>query len=117
MTVTEAAERIQGTVLTAAASAARREVLGGYASDLLSDTMGNSREGDLWVTVQKHVNIVAVAQLKNLACIVLVNGRALEEDARTRAEAEQIPIISTGLPAFDVAGILYGLGIRGRRAV
>jgi hypothetical protein len=115
--IAEAAERIQGTVITCAASAAEREVGGGYASDLLSDVMGNGSEGDLWVTMQKHVNIVAVAQLKGLAGIVLVNGRQLEPQAAARAEEENVPVILTSLPAFDVAGILYGLGVRGRRPV
>jgi hypothetical protein len=115
VTVAEAAERIQGTVVAGAADASAKDVCGGYASDLLSDTMGNSRKGDLWVTMQKHVNIVAVAQLKSLAGIVLVNGRRPEEDAVAKAEAEHIPIISTELPAFDVVGILYGQGVRGRR--
>jgi hypothetical protein len=115
VTVAEATEKIQGTVVAGAASAAMREVRGGYASDLLSDTMGNSRDGDLWVTMQKHVNIVAVAHLKGLAGIVVVNGRQPEEATVARAEEEQIPIISTGLPAFDVVGILYSQGVRGRR--
>ena len=116
MTIAEAAEKIQGTVVTGAASAAMREVRGGYTSDLLSDTMGNSRAGDLWVTMQKHVNIVAVAQLKGLAGIVVVNGRQPEAAAIARAEEEHIPIICTELPAFDVAGILYSEGVRGRRS-
>jgi hypothetical protein len=116
VTVAEAAEKIGGTVVTCVAEAAAREVRGGYASDLLSDTMGNAREGDLWVTMQKHLNIVAVAQLKNLAGIVVVNGRRPEDAAAARAEAERIPIISTQLPAFDVIGILYSQGVRGRRS-
>lgn len=115
MNLAEAAKRIEGTVITAA-GVADREVLGGYASDLLSDVMANSREGDIWVTLQKHVNIVAVAQLNGLAGIVLVNGRQPEPDTVKRAEEERIPVISTPLQAFEVAGILYGLGIRGRRS-
>ncbi len=115
MKISEAAARVEGTILTAS-SAADREVLGGYASDLLSDVMANSREGDIWVTMQKHVNIVAVAQLNGLAGIILDNGRQPEPDTVQRAEEECIPVISTPLQAFDVAGILYGLGIRGRRS-
>jgi predicted transcriptional regulator len=114
MNVAEAAKRIEGTIITGAA--ADRNVLGGYASDLLSDVMANSREGDVWVTMQKHVNIVAVAQLNGLACIVLVNGRQPEPDTVKRAEEERIPLISTPLQAFEVAGILYSAGIRGRGA-
>ena len=115
MTVAEAAEKIAGTFMAAASAAVDRQVCFGYASDLLSDVMANSREGDLWVTLQKHVNVVAVAQLKGLAGIILVNGRRPEPETAARAEEERIPIISTELPAFDVAGILHGLGIRGRR--
>jgi len=115
MTVAEAAKRIEGLVVTAVPDAAGRQVLGGYASDLLSDVMANSREGDLWVTMQKHVNVVAVAQLNGLAGIILVNGRQPETDTVRRAEEEHIPLISTPLQAFEVAGILHGLGIRGRR--
>jgi hypothetical protein len=114
MNVAEAAKIIGGTIITVTV-ALDRQVSGGYASDLLSDVMGNSREGDLWVTMQKHVNIVAVAQLNGLAAIVLVNGRKPEPDALARAEESGIPIISTPLQAFDVVGILYAQGIYGRR--
>ena len=115
MTVVEAARQLSGRVCTATDAAGSREIGGGYASDLLSDVMGNAREGDLWVTLQKHVNIVAVAQLNGLAGIVLVNGRTPDPATAERADAEQIPIISTKLPAFEAVGVLYRLGIRGRR--
>jgi hypothetical protein len=115
VTLAEAVDQIEGTLLSAVSEAARREVRGGYVGDLLSDVMANSREGDVWVTIQKHVNVVAVAQLQGLAGIVLVNGRQPEPDMLKRAEEEHIPVISTPLQAFEVAGILHGLGIRGRR--
>jgi hypothetical protein len=112
--VAEAAKIIDGILITGIA-AAGRIIHGGYASDMLSDVMGNSREGDLWVTLQKHVNIVAVAQLNGLAAIVLVNGRKPEPDTLARAEEMGIPIISTPLQAFDAIGILHAQGILGRR--
>jgi predicted transcriptional regulator len=116
MNVAEATQKIKGAVM-AGSSAVDREIQGGYASDLLSDVMGNSREGDIWVTMQKHVNVVAVAQLNNLAAIVLVNGRQPEPDTGARADEIGIPIISTPLQAFDVIGILFAQGVRGRRTV
>jgi hypothetical protein len=116
MNVAEAAQKIEGTLM-AVRSPLEREIQGGYASDLLSDVMGNSREGDIWITMQKHVNVVAVAQLNGLAAIVLVNGRSPEPDTVARAEEIGIPIISTPLQAFDVIGILYSQGIRGRGTV
>lgn len=115
MKISEVAERLGGT-LVAGAAGAEAEVLGGYASDLLSDVMANAREGDVWVTLQKHVNIVAVAQLKGLSGIVLVNGRSPEPEAAGRAEAERIPIVSTPLPAFEAVGILHRLGVGERRS-
>ena len=114
MNVAEAAKKIEGT-LVAGSAAATKEVQGGYASDLLSDVMGNSHEGDLWITMQKHANIIAVAQLNELAGIVLVNNRKPEPDTLARADEMGIPIIATPLQAFDVIGILYTQGIYGRR--
>ena len=90
-----------------------REVTGGYASDLISDVLANGRAGDLWVTLQTHQNIVAVASLKELAGIVLVGGREPEEEARQKAEAERVPLLGSSLPAFELVGRLYQRGILG----
>jgi len=89
------------------------EVTGGYASDLLSDVMGNSRQGHLWVTLQVHLNIVAVASMKDLAGIILVNGREPDADTVQKAEDEGIPILVSSLPTFELIGKLHDLGIRG----
>ena len=91
-----------------------RDVTGGYVSDLLSDVIGNSREGQLWVTLQVHVNTIAVASLKGLAGIIMVNGRRPEDSTLARAADEGVPILLTPLPAFEVAGRLYALGLRCR---
>ena len=91
------------------------EVTRGYASDLLSDVLANGEEGDLWITLQVHQNIVAVASMKNLAGIILVNGREPEEDTIEKAQAENIVIMVTELPTFELAGRLYELGITGMK--
>ena len=66
------------------------EVRGGYASDLISDVIANAQEGDLWVTLQTHQNMVAVASMKGLAGIVLVNGRQPEPDTLRKAREEAL---------------------------
>ena len=91
-----------------------REVKGAYVSDMLSDVIGNSKEGFLWITIQVHLNIIAVASLKNLSGIILVNGRVPAEDTLKKAVEENIPIMTTQLPAFDLVGMLYSLGLRCR---
>ena len=92
------------------------EVRGGYASDLLSDVLANTREGDLWVTLQTHQNTVAVASMKALAGIVLVNGREPEADTLEKATEEGVPLLVSTLPSFELIGRLYKLGISGTRA-
>jgi hypothetical protein len=89
------------------------EVSGGYASDLLSDVMAHAGKDSLWVTVQVHQNIVAVAVVKDLVGIVLVNGREPEQETLARAKQEGVPILATKLPTFEVVGRLYQLGLRG----
>jgi hypothetical protein len=87
----------------------KREVKGGYAGDLLSDVIANSKAGDIWVTMQVHANIVAVAVLKELAGIVLVRGRQPVEDTVRRAAEENVAILVSDLPAFEVVGKLYSM--------
>jgi hypothetical protein len=89
----------------------RQEITGGYASDLLSNVIANSKAGNVWVTMQSHVNIVAVAVLKELAAIILVNERAPAEDTLRKAIDEQVTILVSKLSAFETVGKLYALGI------
>ncbi len=89
-----------------------REVTGGYVSDLLSDVLGNAKEGSVWITLQVHLNIVAVASLKGLAGIILVNNRTPGEDTLKKGKEERIPIMTSKLPTFELVGRLYALGLR-----
>lgn len=90
-----------------------RPVRGGYASDLLSDVIGHARKDDLWVTMQVHPNIVAVAVLKELAAIVLVNGREPAPETLEQAIRERVAVLGAGVGTFDLAGRLYALGLKG----
>jgi predicted transcriptional regulator len=92
-----------------------REVQGGYVSDLLSDVIANSRKGDLWVTLQIHQNTVAVAVLKELAGIVIIGGKEPTPETLKKAEEECVVVLTSALPAFELAGRLYELGVRGTR--
>ena len=85
----------------------QKEESGVYVSDLLSDVMANSKEGTVWVTLQTHLNIVAVAGLKGLAGIIIVNNRQPEKEINDKADSEKVTIMTTSMPAFEVAGKLY----------
>jgi len=88
-----------------------REVTGGYSGDLLSDVIANSKGGYVWITMQVHVNIVAVAVLKELAAIIIVQGRAVAEETLKKAREENVTLLISQRPAFETAGKLNRLGV------
>jgi predicted transcriptional regulator len=87
----------------------QKEITGAYVSDLLSDVMAKSNDGNVWITLQTHLNIVAIADMKGLAGIIIVGNRPLQDDVIQKAEATNITILSTPLSAFEAAGKLYQL--------
>ena len=91
------------------------EVRSGYVSDMLSDVLANSEENDLWITLQVHPNVVAIASMKGLAGIVIINGREPEEETVKKAEEKGIPIMISQMTAFELSGRLYALGVFGTK--
>lgn len=84
-----------------------RPVTGCYASDLLSWVMGHAEENQVWITIQSHPNIVAVAALLGLAGIIVAEGVEIDEDTIKKAEEENVPIFSSEKPIYEICGILY----------
>jgi predicted transcriptional regulator len=85
------------------------DISGGYTSDLLSDVMGHAEAGNVWITLQTHKNIMAIASLKELAAIVLVKGYEPNEDTLLQSYEENIPILGTDAETFEISGIIYNL--------
>jgi predicted transcriptional regulator len=98
-----------GLIVYAGEEYLHREIRGGYCADLLSDVMGNAAEGDLWITLQVHKNIVAVAALKELSAILLVKGLKPQDDVLELSSKEGITVLGTSFSAFEIAGRLYQL--------
>lgn len=86
-----------------------RNCAGCYVSDLLSDVMGHAKEGEIWMTIQTHSNVVAVALLLNLAAILFTSGVKPEPDTVEKAEEEGVLLLSTKMSTFETAGRLYQL--------
>ncbi len=87
------------------------EVTGGHAGDMVSTVMAGAKEGNVWVTWHVHPNTVAAALVVKLAAIIIVSGRRPEEETVRKADEEGVPILGTELPAFEIIGKLYGMGI------
>lgn len=86
-----------------------REILGGYAGDLLSWVMGRAKEGDAWITIMSNVNIVAVSTLVSPACIILSEGVVPDDATKARAEEQGVNILTTMLDTFSVSAKLATL--------
>lgn len=80
-----------------------REISGVYIGDLLSWVMGRANEGNAWITIMSNVNILAVASLSDVSCIVLAEDVKLESEVIETAKQKNINIISSSLSAYDIA--------------
>jgi hypothetical protein len=85
-----------------------------HASDLLSDVLANAPTGGLLLTIQVHMNVIAVAVHAGLSGVIFCGGMKPEESVRLKAVQEGIPLLATAETTFDTAGRLYAMGLRGR---
>ena len=88
-----------------------REVTCGYVCDLLSWVMSHGDIGMAWVTVQTHMNVIAVAVLSEMACVILPEGIDMEEESLAKAVAENMVVLQSPLTAFDICGRMAAKGI------
>ncbi len=89
-----------------------QNVVGVYICDLLSNVMAHGQAGNLWITIQTHQNVLAVASLLNFSAILLPEGLSPERDVLEKAREEGVVILQSSLSAFELAGRLYELGLR-----
>lgn len=90
-----------------------REVTGVYIGDLLSNVMAKARSGDLWLTIQGHQNVVAVALLTEVAAVIVLEDFDIEERAIQKAREKGVIILKSRLSAYPLACKLFNLGIGG----
>lgn len=85
------------------------KVEGAYVSDLLSDVMGNAKRNDIWISMQSHINIVAVASLRELSAIIITGKSKADDKTIKKAEEEGVVILKSSKPTFETSGELYDL--------
>lgn len=84
-----------------------REICGVYIGDLLSWVMGRAKADDAWITIMSNINIVAVASLADVACIILAEGVQLERAVTETAKAKGVNILSCSMPAYEAAKTFF----------
>jgi predicted transcriptional regulator len=90
------------------------EISRAHASDLLSDVLANAPSGGVLLTIQVHLNVIAVALHAMQAAVIFTSGMVPEEAVRNKAIEEGIPLLATKESTFDTAGRLYAMGVRGQ---
>jgi hypothetical protein len=84
---------------------------GGYSSDLLSCVMAGAKKGHIWITLQAHLNIVAVAALNEVAAVIITENAQPDAASIAKANEQGVILLSTPQPTYEVNGRLWGLGI------
>ena len=84
-------------------SDADRTVEGVYIGDLLSWVMGRAKSGNIWITIMSNINVIAVATLADVSCVILAEGVQLDSDTISAAKAKGVNILFTDLTSYEIA--------------
>lgn len=112
MTLTEVIDALGLELLTDARDFTATSVTAGYASDLLSRVLAEAPHGGVWVTLQAHANVVAVAAVLELSAVIVSSGSRPDADTIAKANQEGVPLLATEEGTFTVVGRLWELGVR-----
>lgn len=114
MTLQEIIDHLNLELLTTKKDFSQIVPSAGYASDLLSCVMAGAKRKGVWITLQAHVNIVAVAALLEISAVIITEGAAPDQETIARANEEGVTLLSTDKPTFYIAGKLWEAGLRER---
>ncbi len=112
MTLDQIARELGLTLLTEPRDFSEVVPSTGYTSDLLSCVMASAAKQGIWITLQAHNNIVAVAALLDLSAVIITEGAMPEQFAIEKANQEGVVLFATPNPSFYVAGKLWEMGLR-----
>ena len=114
MNVCELCGLLEGKLLTNEENAGR-EVACGYACDLLSWVMAHGKKGMAWITVQTHMNVIAVASLMEMSAVILPEGIAMEEASLQKAREEGVTVLQSELTAYELCARMASHGLPGQK--
>ncbi len=112
MNLQQIIERLHLNLLTDSRNFDMIQTEGGYTSDLLSCVMAGAKSKYIWVTLQAHLNIVAVAALLDVAAIIITENAQPDSATIAKANEQGVILLSTPMPNFEVDGKLWEMGIR-----
>lgn len=98
-------------VLKTSPQTANNTIEGVYCGDLLSWVMSKAQAANVWITIQSHINVIAVASLIGISAVIIVEGSEVDETVIQKAEEEEIAIFTTDRPAYEIASLCAKEGI------
>ena len=112
MNLQQIIDQLNLTVLTEPRDFAEITPTGGYSSDLLSCVMAGAKKGHLWITLQAHLNIVAIAALNEVAAIIISENAQPDSASIAKANQQGVILLSTPQPTYEINGKLWQLAIQ-----
>lgn len=106
MTISELSEKVNGRIIVDKTDA---NVKCAYSSDLLSDVMGHCSDDSVLITIQNHLNTIAVCTLVGIEAIIICHNRPIPEDMASAARREEVAIITTPMSQFEASIALASL--------
>jgi len=106
-TLADFLNRVEHSILTPALRPETITISGGYVSDLLSDVMGSAESNQVWITIMKHLNVIAVASMTGIPCVVFAKGSIPDQAVIDKAVEENICLVTSPLSVFELSGNLY----------
>jgi hypothetical protein len=113
MNLQQIIDQLELNVLTDRRDFAGITPTGGYSADLLSCVMAGAKKGHLWITLQAHLNIVAIAALNELAAIIITENAQPDAASLAKANQQGVILLSTSKPTYEINGRLWEMGLRG----
>jgi hypothetical protein len=111
MTLQEIIQKLDLSVFTEPKDFAAIHPGSGYAADLLSCVMAGAQSESIWVTLQAHINIVAVAALAEVCAVIISEGAVPEPDVIEKANTQGIILLGARANTYQVVGRLWEMGI------
>ena len=112
MNLQQIIDQLNLTVLTESRNFSNTRPTSGYSSDLLSCVMAGAKKGSLWITLQAHLNIVAIAALNEIAAIIITENAQPDAASIAKANQQGVILLSTPQPTYEINGKLWEMGIR-----
>ena len=105
-------ENLQLNVLTEARDFSSIAPMGGYTSDLLSCVMAGAKNGNIWITLQAHMNIVAVAAMLEVSAVIITENAQPDEATISKANEQGVVLLSTPKASYEICGALWDMNLR-----